>query len=356
MSKTFFTVGPTQVHPQLETFIRDALAEHIPSISHRGKSFSELYAHTVASVKKLLNVPEGHHVFFLGSATEAMERVIENCVAEHSLHFVNGSFSKRFFETAEELKKKPQKVEVAQGQSFDFSNVAVPPEVELVCITQNETSTGVAVDMQDVYVLKRKHPEKLFAVDIVSSAPYVDIDYSLIDCTFFSVQKGFGMPAGLGVLVVNDACVEKSKTLQEKGTNIGSYHNFPVLLGYEAKHQTPETPNVLGLYLLGRICDSYIKQGIERIREETDEKADAIYSFFEKHGTYHPFVKNAAWRSKTTIVIDTPEGSGPVTKTLADNGFIVSSGYGKFKDTHIRIANFPSQTLEDTQRMLKLLK
>ncbi len=356
MSKTYFTVGPTQVHPQLETFIRDALAEYIPSISHRGKSFSELYAHTIASVKKLLNVPEAHHVFFLGSATEAMERVIENCVGEHSLHFVNGSFSKRFFETAEELKKQPEKLEVPQGQGFDFSTGTVPSETELVCITQNETSTGVAVDMQDVYALKRTYPEKLFAVDIVSSAPYVAVDYSLIDCALFSVQKGFGMPAGLGVLIVNDACIEKSKTLQEKGKNIGSFHSFPALLGYEAKQQTPETPNVLGIYLLGRVCDSYLEQGIGRIRKETDEKAEVIYSFFENHGAYQPSVKNLAWRSKTTIVIDTPEGSGQVMKTLADKGFIVSSGYGKAKDTQIRIANFPSQTLEDTQRMLKLLK
>src|SRR3989338_5455141 len=355
MEKIYFTVGPTQVHPDVEAYIREAIQGGVCSLSHRGKQFSELFAHTAASVRKLLNIPDGFHVFFLGSATEAIERVVENCVGERSFHLVNGAFSARFFETAQELKKRPEKVEVAKGQGFDFASLAVPAEAEVVCITQNETSTGVALDMQEVYALKRKNPEKLFAVDIVSSAPYVDVDYSLIDCAFFSVQKGFCMPAGLGVIIVNDACIEKSKKLQERGMNIGSYHSFPVLLGYEAKHQTPETPNVLGLYLLGRICDAYIKQGIERIREETDEKADAIYSFFEKHGTYHPFVKNAAWRSKTTIVIDTPEGSGPVTKTLADNGFIVSSGYGKFKDTHIRIANFPSQTLEDTQRMLGAL-
>src|SRR3989338_8744029 len=310
MDKTFFTVGPTQVHPETEAYVHDALVAGGCSLSHRSKEFGELFAHTAASVRKLLNVPDGFHVFFLGSATEGIERVIENCVREKSFHLVNGAFSARFFETAQELKKRPEKVEVAKGQGFDFASLTVPAEAEMVCITQNETSTGVALDMQDVYALKRKHPDKLFAVDIVSSAPYVDVDYSLIDCAFFSVQKGFGMPAGLGVLVVNDACIEKSKKLQERGMNIGSYHNFPVLLGYEAKHQTPETPNVLGIYLLGRICDAYIEQGIDRIRKETDEKAGLLYDFFDAHPKLKPFVKNPAWRSKTTIVIDTPEGSG----------------------------------------------
>ena len=355
MDKTFFTVGPTQVHPETEAYVHDALAAGVCSLSHRGKAFAELFARTSASVKKLLNVPDGFHVFFLGSATEAIERVVENCVGERSFHLVNGAFSARFFETAQELKKQPEKVEVAKGQGFDFASLAPPAEAEVVCITQNETSTGVALDMQDVYALQRKHPDKLFAVDIVSSVPYVDVDYSLIDCAFFSVQKGFGMPAGLGVLVVNDACIAKAKRLQEEGFNIGSYHNFPVLLGYEAKHQTPETPNVLGMYLLGKICDSYLEQGIDRIRKETDEKAERIYSFFEKHGTYRPFVENPAWRSKTTIVVETPEGSEQVIKKLAEQGYIVSSGYGKAKDTQLRIANFPVHTLKDVEGMLGAL-
>ena len=357
MSKNliYFTVGPTQVHPETEAYVHDALESGVCSISHRGKTFAELFARTVASVKKLLNVPEGFHVFFLGSATEGIERVIENCVREKSFHLVNGAFSARFFETAQELKKRPEKVEVAKGQGFDFSSLTVPAEAEMVCVTHNETSTGVALDMQDIYTLKRKYPEKLFALDIVSSAPYVDIDYSLIDCAFFSVQKGFGMPAGLGVIIVNDACIAKAERLQEEGMNIGSYHNFPVLLGYEVKHQTPETPNVLGIYLLGRVCDAYIERGIERIRTETDEKAEKIYSFFGKHGAYKPFVKNPAWRSPTTIVIDTPQGSAPVMKTLADRGFVVSSGYGKAKDAQIRIANFPTHSLKDVEGMLAAL-
>lgn len=352
----YFTVGPTQTHPKLGKYLNDGLEQGIYSISHRGKQFGEIFAHTVSSLKKLLNIPADFQIFFIGSATEAMALVIENCVEDKSFHFVNGSFSKRFFQTAQELRKHPEKCEAPAGEGFDLKNAAIPPGAELVCITVNETSTGVKIDMPGIRRLKLKHPDKLFAIDIVSSTPYAPIDYNAIDCAFFSVQKGFGMPSGLGVLIVNDKCIEKSVELQKKGMNIGSFHNFPSLLKSAQKNQTPETPNTLAIYALGQICDYYNKYGLERIRKETDEKAELIYSFLDKHPDYAPFVKKEAWRSKTVIVAETTVGSAAVLKKLADKGYIVGSGYGEFKDRHIRIGNFPMHKIADVRKILKILK
>lgn len=352
----YFTVGPTQTHPNLGEYLNDGLERGIYSISHRGKQFGELFAHTVSSLKKLLDVPADFHIFFIGSATEAMALVIENCVEEKSFHFVNGSFSKRFFQTAEELRKHPEKCEAPAGEGFDLKTVAIPSGAELVCITVNETSTGVEIDMPGIRSLKLKHPDKLFAIDIVSSTPYAKVDYGVIDCAFFSVQKGFGMPSGLGVLIVNDKCIEKSVELQKKGMNIGSFHNFPSLQKSAQKNQTPETPNTLAIYALGRICDSYNKYGLEKIRKETDGKAELIYNFLDKHPDYASFVKKEEWRSKMVIAAETTEGSATVLKKLADKGYIVGSGYGEFKDRHIRIGNFPMHKIADVRKILKILE
>lgn len=354
MGKIYFTVGPTQTHPKLWKYLNDGLEKGIYSISHRGKGFGELFGNTVSSLKKLLNIPEDFHVFFIGSATEAMALIIENCVKDKSFHFVNGSFSKRFFQTAQELRKHPEKCEVSAGSGFDYASVSIPNDAELVCFTQNETSTGVKLDMADISKLKGKHPDKIFAIDVVSATPYASVDYGAIDCAFFSVQKGFGMPSGLGVLVVNDKCIKKSQMLQGEGLNIGSFHNFPSLLKSASKNQTPETPNALGIHLLGQICDDYIKHGLENIRKETDAKAKLIYDFFDKHRAYSPFVKNPAWRSKTIIIIETPQGSAPVMEKLKEKGHIVASGYGEFKDKHIRIGNFPVHKISDVRRVLKI--
>jgi phosphoserine aminotransferase len=40
---------------------------------------------------------------------------------------------------------------------------------------------------------------------------------------------------------------------------------------------------------------------------------------------------------------------------LADNGIVVGSGYGKFKDSQIRIANFPMHRTEDVKKIIEVL-
>ncbi|OGX25392.1 MAG: hypothetical protein A3D10_04235 [Omnitrophica WOR_2 bacterium RIFCSPHIGHO2_02_FULL_48_11] len=356
MKNVFFTVGPTQTHPKLGEYLNEGLEKGIYSISHRGKEFGGLFAHTVSSLKTLLKIPPDFHVFFIGSATEAMELVVENCVEDKSFHFVNGAFSKRFFQIARELGKHPEECGVPAGEGFDFQKTSIPKGTELVCFTQNETSTGVKIEMSGIRALKLKHPDTLFAVDIVSATPYAPVDYGVADCVFFSVQKGFGMPSGLGILIVNDRCIQKSQVLHGNGINIGSFHNFPALLKSAGKNQTPETPNTLAIYILGRICDFYLEKGLKQIQKETDEKAALLYAFLDNNPRYPAFVKNETWRSKTVIVAETPEGSAGVIKKLAGQGYIVGAGYGEFKDKHIRIGNFPMHEIEDVRKMLKVLE
>ena len=39
-----------------------------------------------------------------------MERIIENCAIKHTFHFINGAFSRKFYEMTKELKKDPHYV------------------------------------------------------------------------------------------------------------------------------------------------------------------------------------------------------------------------------------------------------
>lgn len=354
--KIFFTVGPSQLFPNVSSYIKSAMDNGICSINHRGREFAEIFEYTASSLKKLLNVPQESHIFFLGSATEAMERIIENCVEKHSYHFINGAFSAKFFNIAKELKKSPEKIEAALGDGFSLfeinSKIKIPQNAELICFTQNETSTGTAIGMEGIYRIKRANPEKLIAIDVVSSLPYVNIDYSLIDCTFFSVQKGFGMPPGLGVLILNEEMLNKSNYLKDRGCDIGTYHSFPSLLKSAEKSQTPETPNILAIHILGKVCDDMLRIGLKKIRKETEEKAKLFYDFFDANNELKPLVQSPHWRSKTTLVMKTPNGSKQIINKLMENGFVVSSGYGEFKDAHIRIANFPAHKAEDVERLV----
>ena len=77
--------------------------------------------------------------------------------------------------------------------------------------------------------------------------------------------------------------------------------------------------------------------------------------FFEMSNLGAPFVSNVKDRSKTVIVIDLSEKQKEIVKLLAENGFIVSTGYRNCKNTQIRIANFPQHKTEDVKRMLEIL-
>lgn len=341
--------------PQLRKYIDEAIDSNVLSLNHRTPEFEAVFAFATEQVKKLLNIPDGFHVFFPGSATESMDRIVQNLSGERSCHFVNGSFSERFYNMAVELGRKAQKIEVPAGKGFDFEKVKIENDPEVICFTQNETSTGVQTLMKDIYATKEKFPNTMIAIDIVSSAPYVNIDYNKIDCAFFSVQKGFGMPAGLGVLIVNEKCMERARHLRKKGFSIGSYHNFISLYDNAIKNQTTETPNMLGLYLLGKVAEDLNKYGIDQIRKDTDEKAKLIYDHFEDHPHFKLFVKNKDVRSKTVATIVVEDRQKEVKKKLADNGIVVGSGYGKEKDTHIRIANFPVHKIEDVKRIIEII-
>ena len=214
----------------------------------------------------------------------------------------------------------------------------------------------MSIPLENIYEIKRKYPEKLVAIDIVSSTPFVNVDYSNIDCTFFSVQKGFGLPAGLGVLVVNEKCLGKSSALDKMNLNIGSYHNFLAMKGQGDKFQTVETPNVLAIYLLVKVCEDMIEFGIEKIREETILKADMVYDFLEQYKDFVPFVQEESFRSQTVIVANTFIDPGIVINKLRQNGFIIGTGYKQYKNRQIRIANFPGHGIRDVKSLLQSLE
>ena len=354
MKKIYFTPGPSELYPTVPKHIQKSLQLQIGSISHISVQFQEIYQTLVEDLKKLLSVPQDYQVFIVSSGTEAMERIIQNCVETYSFHFVNGSFAKRFFIIASELGRKPALIEVPIGQGFNFKKVTIPKETELICFTQNETSSGVAVPVSDIENIAKKYPDKLIAVDIVSSVPYVTLPYPLLDVVFFSIQKGFGLPAGLGVMIVSPRAIKKAETLSKK-QSIGSYHSFPKLLHYAQKQQTHETPPVLHMYLLGKVIKDMQKKNIAAIRHETEQKAQLLYDFLDQHDKLFAYVQEKQWRSKTVIVVSVEKIEKDIKKLLAKKGFIIGSGYGENKKTHIRIANFPAHKVQDVKRLIKEL-
>jgi phosphoserine aminotransferase len=344
-----FTPGPSQLFFTVPDHMRKAFRDGIPSLSHRSKEFEVIFSTAVNGLRELLRLPANFHVAFTGSATEIWERIIQNLVVEKSFHAVNGAFSQRFFDIAGQLGRKPVLAQAKAGLGFD--TIQVPDGIELVALTHNETSTGVSLPLQLLHTIKEANPQSLVVVDAVSSLPYPDFDYSTIDSVFFSVQKGFGLPAGLGVWIFNDRCLERSEQLRSKGISIGSYHSLPSLRDHSIKNQTPETPNVLGIYLLGLVIGDFIRKGAHSIRKETEYKSAVLYQALEKHSLIKPFVQKVDHRSKTVIVASCGDRTEALHQFLKHRGLYAGEGYGEFKKHQLRFANFPAHSKEQFESL-----
>lgn len=350
----YFTVGPTQLYPRFREFLDAGLAEDIASISHRSPRFVELFTSATGSLKTLLRSPEDRQVFFAGSATEWMERSVQNLSAARTLHFVSGHFAKRFYDFALAQGRDARKLDQKPDGSFDLAQIPPGFEPEMIALTHNETSNGTQLSPELFAAVREKFPEALIALDVVSSAPVFPDVFAEADAFFFSVQKGFGMPAGLGACVVSPRALERAAALAASQYT-GSFHSFTKLAEMAAKGHTVETPNVLGIYLIDRIARDLAARGIDTLREETGEKAALIRAALEKAGDTELEAIAPAYQSQTVIVARTPGGSKPVMDRLKQHGFAIASGYGALKDSHIRIGNFAAHSEDDVRSLVSYL-
>lgn len=344
----YLTPGPSHPYPKLRSFLDDAWNEDVVSWSHRSTAFSETYERAKSALCELMDIPEGFQILFVGSATEAMERTIQGLVRKKSHHIVLGAFGKKWQQISSQLGKTTSITELSHD-----NQLSGPVEAELVCATLNETSIGSMLPAKALETLRHRPKDQLLALDIVSAAPLIPVDWSLVDVAFFSVQKAFGLPSGLGVIIINQKALEQAKAIQKDGFITGSYHSLIELAKAAEKYQTPETPNVLGIYLLARVAEDMVSTGAKSLRSSTSARAQKLYEALDKNPKLSAFVGSKEWRSPTVIVADVKESNDTLLKHLVQNGYKAGTGYApEHKTQHIRIANFPAISNEDFYKLI----
>ena len=354
MQKIYLTPGPSHPYPRIREFMDEAWSRDIPAISHRGKAFSDVYSRTATAIKLLMDVPSDYTVMFVSSATEAMERTVQGVVYERSHHFIQGEFAEKWYKIARQLGKRPTATRAPAGRPFP--SFLVPAGTELVCITHNETSTGAIVPQPVLDKLVTSTHRPLVALDVVSSAPMTTLPWPFLDIVFFSVQKAFGLPAGLGVLIASPRAVQKSLELEAAGGQIGSYHSLPQLVSAAQKLQTPTTPNVMGIYLLGSVAEDMLNRGVGDLRAENAKRAAQLYEIVSGHKHMQPFVTEDSWRSPTVIVAEVTKGNDHLMRHMAEQQLVLGKGYKDFADAHVRIANFPAMDAQTFDLLLQRLR
>ncbi len=355
MHQTYFTPGPSGLYYTVEQHLKTALRTGVASISHRGNRFKDIYQQVDTNLRTLLQLPDNYNVLFTNSATEVWDLSTESLIKEKSLHIVNGAFSEKFYKVVTNSDKKATLISAEWG-SFPEIDYDLVKQADHIAITHNETSTGVATPLDTIYKIREENPGAIISIDAVSSLPYVAIDYAKIDALYVSVQKCFGLPAGLGIWLVNDRCIARAEEVLKSKTELISYHNLLALVKQANNYQTVSTPNVLNIYLLAQVTADMANRGIQIIRSEIKYKSAIFYKMAEEHAKLNLLVKDKTLRSDTIIVLNTEGCTQELIRFLANKKLIVGTGYGKMKDTQVRIANFPTHSKEQFEMLTDLLE
>ncbi len=348
MNLTFYP-GPSKLYPSVEKHLSEAYRSGILSMNHRSGAFMDLLSQTILSLKHKLNIPPEYEVYFTSSATECWEIISQSLVQAGSLHCYNGAFGQKWHEYSSRL------TPACQPYAFDLNEEvnSVPDDLlskaEVLCLTHSETSNGTALSDRSMATLRHQFGG-VIAVDATSSMAGLALPWLLADVWFASVQKCFGLPSGLGILVVSPKAIRKA---EQKGDR-AYYNSLLFIRDNFLKNQTPFTPNILGIYLLGKIMEEVAY--LDQVAAKTQQRANAWYQFLSEN-TYSLLVENPEVRSQTVIAV---EGEARAIQKLKEaalrEGILLGSGYGKWKTTTVRIANFPAISEKDIGTLMAFLQ
>ena len=343
MYKKLFIPGPTHVDDE----ILEAMA--MPMIGHRDSLYSDLHGAVVTKLKNFLQT-EGHIYLSTSSSTGMMEGSIRNVVNKKVLMTDCGAFSKRWAEIATLNGKEIEVIKVEMGQ-------ATTPEMvdeylakggfEAVCITHNETSTGVMNPIQEIgKLVKEKYPDVLVLVDAVSSmaGTEIKVDEWGLDVVLAGTQKAFALPPGLCVVTVSEAALNRSAEVQNKGY----YFNFEELEKKAVKNQTPATPAVSLVNALNVQMARIFKEGVETRFQRHLDMAEFVRSWAKKNFALY---SDENYLSSTVTNIHNLPGIDVVelNAELAKRGAMLSNGYGDLKGKCFRIAHMGDLQVADVQ-------
>lgn len=339
-----FYPGPSKLYPQVENYLHDAFHSGLLSMNHRSKPFMSMLSQAITALKDKLGIPSSYEVIFTSSATECWEIVAQSLTPGASYHLYNGAFGHKWQEYANRIHGR------AYGEAYGLDEQPRLRQAahDLLCLTHTETSNGTVVADHSLISLRTAF-KGLIAVDATSSMGGVALPWEAADVWYASVQKCFGLPSGLAVMVLSPAAVERAESVGERR----HYNSLAFVLENFRKFQTPYTPNILGIYLLGRLMESL--ESIDVIGRESERKSRDLYEFLERSG-FQPLVRNPESRSQTVIaVVESGEQVAALKTFAASKDIVLGNGYGEWKETTFRIAAFPAIGRQEVEELKKCL-
>ena len=281
-----------------------------PLINHRGPEFAAILQRVTARLQYFFQT-SSPVLTFSASGTAGQEAAVANLFSpgDHVAAITIGFFGNRLATIAERYGLQVTRIEFPWGEAADPETVETRLKTlapfRAVLMTHNETSTGVANDVEMLAaMIRRLNPDTLIVVDAVSSLGCVPLEMDAwdIDVVFTSSQKGWMTPPGLMMVAASPRAWEANKTAKLPRF----YFEWEQSRKYLEKWQHPTTPAVSLFYALDLALEKMLEEGRETI--------------FERHQRMGDYVR---WRAKEMglrLLADHKNASNTVTAVLTPDG------------------------------------
>ena len=303
-----FVPGPTNVPDRI------LRAMHRAQEDHRSSAFPALAKSILGDLPKVFGTTKGQAFVIPASGTAMWETAIVNSLSpgDRVLAVRNGQFSHLFIDAAQRLGMKVDVIEVEWGASVpaDAIGAALAADahgaIKAVLVVHNETTTGVTSDMAAVRAAMNGAKHKaLFLVDGVSSVGSLDfrLDEWGVDFAIAGSQKGFMMPAGLGILCVGP----KGLAAVGHATCPRAFFDLRDHIKTNVDGWFPYTPSLAHLYGLRESLDMLLGEGMPNVAARHKRLGEGVRRAVRAWGLA-VCTKDPGCQSDTVTAIVVPDG------------------------------------------------
>jgi len=347
----YFIPGPTWVRPEI-------LAELThPMLGHRSGEFKELARAVLNDVKELF-VTKQHAFVATCSGTGMLEGALINCVPRSVLVTTCGAFSERWLSIAQQLGLEADHLSVPWGETIDPVRLADHLKgrhhhYDAVTITHSETSTGAMNDVPELArVIREVSADTMILVDAVSSlgsAPLRFDEWDLDVCVA-STQKGIALPPGLTVFAISERAMQAAAKKPYRGT----YFDFLEFQKNLDSGGVPFTPSIPHYYALAaQLAHILRSEGLEARWKRHEEMRRITRERTEAYAEPSCPIERG---SMSVTALRPKSGTAPdVVAAMKKRGFILGSGYGKWREETFRIGHMGDITIAALESMLTVL-
>jgi aspartate aminotransferase-like enzyme len=345
--------GPTPVPPRV------LAAMGKPMINHRGPEFRALLEEVLTGLRLVFGTT-GDVLVFPGSGTGGLEASIVNTLSpgDRVLSVSIGHFGDRFARIASDFGADVIHLDFPWGQAAQPEAVAqrlqADASIKAVLLTHNETSTGVANDVEAIAKVVRQTPA-LLIVDAVSSLAALPLptDEWGVDVVVTASQKALMVPPGLALVSMNGRAWQANKIARMPR----HYWDFAAAKKYQDKSQTPYTPAVSLLYALSESLSMILAEGLPAVYAR--HHAIAEYTRKGVRALGLSLLADPAHASDSVTAVCLPEGiTAKVLLSRMNEGFqvVLAGGQGKLDGKLFRIAHLGWVHLSDVENALSSLQ